>query len=129
MTKSLIDVGGKNAKLTSLKQTAGDLSRILKETPAKILAFSLALFDPKILEVDPSVSEAVETLRQRKERLHRSRAFKLSVAPLFVDKTRDISGLYLSPPDRALALCVAQKGEVLDRTQPTLPMLPSMPEG
>ena len=53
MTKSLIDVGGENAKLTSLRQTTGDLSGILEETPSKTLAFSLAVFDPKVLEADP----------------------------------------------------------------------------
>ena len=50
--------------------------------------------------------------------------------PHFVDKVRDIIGLYLSPPDRALVLCVDEKSQIqaLDRTQPVLPMLPGMPE-
>ena len=61
---------------------------------------------------------------------HRSETFKLSSDPLFVDKVRDIVGLYLSPPDRALVLCVDEKSQIqaLDRTQPVLPMLPGMPE-
>ena len=61
---------------------------------------------------------------------HRSETFKLSSDPLFVDKVRDIIGLYLSPPDRALVLCVDEKSQIqaLDRTQPVLPMLPGMPE-
>ena len=61
---------------------------------------------------------------------HRSETFKLSRDPLFVDKVRDIVGLYLSPPDRALVLCVDEKSQIqaLDRTQPVLPMLPGMPE-
>ena len=61
---------------------------------------------------------------------HRSETFKLSGDPLFVDKVRDIVGLYLSPPDRALVLCVDEKSQIqaLDRTQPVLPMLPGMPE-
>ena len=56
--------------------------------------------------------------------------FKLSGDPHFVDKVRDIIGLYLSPPDRALVLCVDEKSQIqaLDRTQPVLPMLPGMPE-
>ena len=64
---------------------------------------------------------------------HRSETFKLSGDPHFVDKVRDIIGLYLSPPDRALVLCVDEKSQIqaLDRTQPvhhkTLPMLPGMP--
>ncbi len=61
---------------------------------------------------------------------HRSETFKLSGDPLFVDKVRDIIGLYLSPPDRALVLCVDEKSQIqaLDRSQPVLPMLPGMPE-
>ncbi len=61
---------------------------------------------------------------------HRSEAFKLSSDPLFVDKVRDIVGLYLSPPDRALVLCVDEKsqGQALDREQPVLPTMPGMPE-
>ena len=61
---------------------------------------------------------------------HRSETFKLSSDPLFVEKVRDIVGLYLSPPDRALVLCVDEKSQIqaLDRTQPVLPMLPGMPE-
>ena len=50
--------------------------------------------------------------------------------PLFVDKVRDIVGLYLAPPDRALAPCVdgENRGQALDREQPVLPMMPGMPE-
>jgi transposase len=55
---------------------------------------------------------------------HRSDTFKLSRDPLFVDKVRDIVGLYLNPPDRALVLSVDEKSQIqaLDRTAPTLPM-------
>ena len=55
---------------------------------------------------------------------HRVEAFKLSTDPLFVDKVRDIVGLYLAPPDRALVLCVDEKSQIqaLDRSQPGLPM-------
>ena len=61
---------------------------------------------------------------------HRSETFKLSTDPLFVDKVRDIVGLYLSPPDRALVLCVDEKSQIqaLDREQPVLPMMPGMAE-
>ena len=60
---------------------------------------------------------------------HRVETFKLSSDPHFVDKVRDIVGLYLSPPDRALVLCVDEKSQIqaLDRTQPLLPMLPGHP--
>ena len=61
---------------------------------------------------------------------HRSETFKLSTDPLFVDKVRDIVGLYLDPPDRALVLCIDEKSEIqaLDRTQPLLPMRPGQVE-
>ncbi len=61
---------------------------------------------------------------------HRSETFKLSTDPLFVDKVQDIVGLYLSPPDRAIVLCVDEKSQIqaLDREQPVLPMMPGMPE-
>ena len=61
---------------------------------------------------------------------HRSETFKLSSDPLFVDKVRDIVGLYLSPPNRALVLSVDEKSQIqaLDREQPVLPMMPGIPE-
>src|SRR5713226_7832897 len=61
---------------------------------------------------------------------HRSQAFKLSRDPLFIDKVRDIVGLYLNPPDRALVLCVDEKSQIqaLDRTAPLLPMRPGQIE-
>ncbi len=61
---------------------------------------------------------------------HRSQTFKLSSDPLFVDKVRDIVGLYLSPPNRALVLSVDEKSQIqaLDREQPVLPMMPGVPE-
>jgi transposase len=60
---------------------------------------------------------------------HRAETFKLSSDPLFVDKVRDIIGLYLSPPTHALVLCVDEKSQIqaLDREQPVLPMMPGMP--
>lgn len=61
---------------------------------------------------------------------HRSETFKLSTDPLFVEKVRDIVGLYLNPPDRAVVLCVDEKTQVqaLDRTQPILPLRPGQAE-
>lgn len=61
---------------------------------------------------------------------HRSETFKLSKDPLFIDKVRDIVGLYLAPPERALVLCVDEKSQIqaLDRTAPLLPMRPGQIE-
>ena len=60
---------------------------------------------------------------------HRQETFKLSTDPLFVDKVRDIVGLYLAPPTKALVLCVDEKSQIqaLDRTQPILPLAPGIP--
>jgi transposase len=61
---------------------------------------------------------------------HRVETFKLSRDPLFVEKVRDIVGLYLDPPDKALVLCVDEKAQIqaLDRSQPVLPLRPGQVE-
>lgn len=61
---------------------------------------------------------------------HLAETFKLSRDPLFVEKVRDIVGLYMSPPERAVVLCVDEKSQIqaLDRTQPLLPMGPGIVE-
>src|SRR3954469_16634320 len=58
---------------------------------------------------------------------HRTKSFSLSTDPLFVEKVRDIAGLYLNPPDKALVLCVDEKSQIhqiqaLERAQPAIPM-------
>ena len=55
---------------------------------------------------------------------HRTEGFKLSTDPFFIEKLRDVVGLYLSPPDNALVICVDEKSQcqALERTQPMLPM-------
>ncbi len=61
---------------------------------------------------------------------HLEETFKLSKDPFFIEKVRDIVGLYMAPPDKAVVLCVDEKSQVqaLDRTQPLLPMSPGYPE-
>jgi transposase len=61
---------------------------------------------------------------------HLVETFKLSSDPLFIEKVRDVVGLYLDPPERALVLCVDEKSgiQALDRSAPVLPMMPGMPE-
>ena len=63
-------------------------------------------------------------------RPHRADAFKLSTDPNFVEKVRDVVGLYLAPPENAIVLSVDEKSQVqaLDRTQPMLPMTPTQAE-
>jgi len=79
-----------------------------------------------------SMAEEIQISHQTVQRIwnafglqpHRQRHFKLSSDPFFVEKVRDIVGLYLNPPDKAMVLCVDEKSQVqaLDRTQPVLPM-------
>ena len=61
---------------------------------------------------------------------HRQETWKLSKDPQFVDKVKDVVGLYLDPPERAVVLCVDEKSQIqaLDRTAPILPILPGTPE-
>ncbi len=61
---------------------------------------------------------------------HRSETFKLSRDPAFVDKVRDVVGLYLNPPGRALVLCVDEKPQIQanEGTAPVLPMRPGQVE-
>lgn len=61
---------------------------------------------------------------------HRVEGFKLSSDPFFIEKVRDVVGLYLDPPERALVLCVDEKSQMqaLDRSQPILPLRPGTPE-
>ena len=57
-------------------------------------------------------------------------SFKLSPDPQFIDKVRDVVGLYLNPPDAAVVLCVDEKSQIqaLDRTAPVLPLMPGVAE-
>ncbi len=61
---------------------------------------------------------------------HQAETFKLSPDPQFIDKVRDIVGLYLNPPDAAVVLCVDEKSQIqaLDRTAPVFPLMPGVPE-
>jgi transposase len=61
---------------------------------------------------------------------HQTETFKLSPDPQFIDKVRDIVGLYLNPPEAAVVLCVDEKSQIqaLDRSAPVLPLMPGVPE-
>src|SRR5919206_3711799 len=61
---------------------------------------------------------------------HQTESFKLSPDPLFIDKVRDIVGLYLNPPEAAVVLCLDEKSQIqaLDRSAPVLPLMPGVPE-
>ena len=103
------------------EQIAGLLNKVLQERPPNATHWSV-----RGVAAETGVSKSTV---QRYFSLfglqpHRSKSFKLSNDPFFVEKVRDIVGLYLNPPDKALVLCVDEKSQIqaLERTQPVLPM-------
>jgi putative transposase len=103
------------------EQVAGLINRVLHSKPAAATQWSVR-----------SVAEQTGISKSTVARYfalfglqpHRSKNFKLSPDPFFVEKVRDVVGLYLNPPDKALVLCVDEKSQVqaLERTQPVLPI-------
>lgn len=105
-----------------LEQGLADLlNQALQTRPAKQTHWSVRSF---AAEADISKDMAHRLFRAAGLQPHRSRTFKLSNDPAFVEKVRDITGLYLNPPDHALVLCVDEKSQIqaLERSQPLLPM-------
>jgi transposase len=108
-------------------QVAAVIERTLRTTPADATHWSI-----RSMAAETGFSHT--TIRRMWSAFglqpHRSQTFKLSSDPLFVDKVRDIVGLYLSPPNRALVLSIDEKSQIqaLDREQPVLPMMPGVPE-
>lgn len=103
------------------QRVADLLNKALQTRPAKQTHWSLRSF---AAEASISKDMAHRLFRAASIAPHRSRSFKLSNDPAFVEKVRDITGLYLNPPDHALVLCVDEKSQIqaLERTQPVLPM-------
>jgi len=68
-------------------------------------------------------------LEEAQPAVHRVESFKFSYDPEFARKVRDIVGLYMNPPDKAIVLSVDEKSQIqgLDRTQPILPLRPGLP--
>jgi putative transposase len=103
------------------QRVADLLNRALQTRPAKQTHWSVRSF---AAEANISKDMAHRLFRAAGLQPHRSRSFKLSNDPAFVEKVRDITGLYLNPPEHALVLCVDEKSQIqaLERTQPVLPM-------
>ena len=103
------------------------LDTTLKTTPSESTHWSARVLAAKL-----GVSRMmVQRVWQRYDvQPHRVEKFKISNDPKFEDKVRDVIGLYLDPPDRALVLCVDEKSQIqaLDRTAPILPLRPGLPE-
>ena len=109
-----------------------DLEQRILDTTLKTRPLPGTHWSVRILAKQLGVSRMmVQRVWQRHEvQPHRVEKFKLSTDPRFDEKVRDIVGLYLNPPERALVLCVDEKSQIqaLDRTAPLLPLRPGFPE-
>jgi transposase len=103
------------------EQVAGLINRVLRSRPQKATHWSVRSVAE---ETGISKSTVARYFTLFGLQPHRSKSFKLSTDPFFVEKVCDVVGLYLNPPDKALVLCVDEKSQVqaLERTQPVLPM-------
>jgi len=103
------------------------LTLTLESTPSQATHWSTRLLARRCGMSQSAISRIWRAFALQPQR---SETFKLSRDPLFIEKVRDIVGLYLNPPDRALVLCVDEKAQIqaLDRTQPLLPMRPGQVE-
>ena len=108
-------------------EVAETIRRTLEETPADATHWSLRSMARAVGHAPSTIHRIWRAFGLQP---HRSETFKLSSDPLFVEKVRDIVGLYMAPPERALVLCVDEKSQIqaLDRTQPLLPMRPGQAE-
>ena len=103
------------------EKVAGLINRALQEKPAHAENWSVRLM-AKAEGVSKTTVHRWFSLFGIKP--HLAQTFKLSTDPFFIEKVRDIVGLYLNPPDHAMVLCVDEKSQIqaLNRTQPTLPL-------
>ena len=103
------------------------IATTLNERPAEATHWSTRLLAQKLKVSQSTVSRVWRAFGLQP---HRVETFKLSTDPLFIDKVRDVVGLYMNPPTKAMVLCVDEKSQIqaLDRTQPMLPLAPGLPE-
>lgn len=103
------------------EQVAGLINRVLRGKPQHATHWSVRLV---AAETGVSKSTVARYFALFGLQPLRSKSFKLSTDPFFIEKVRDVVRLYLNPPDKALVLCVDEKSQVqaLERTQPVLPM-------
>jgi len=114
-------------KRISAQKEAALVEATMKTTPKDATHWSV-----RTMAASQKVSPATVQRIWKKHKLqpHRVESFKFSTDPEFVPKVRDIVGLYINPPDRAIVLSVDEKSQIqaLDRTQPILPLRPGLPE-
>jgi transposase len=108
------------------KQVEAVITKTLESMPANSTHWSTRLMAKK---AGLSQTAVVRIWHAFGLQPHRVENFKFSKDPQFIEKVRDIVGLYLNPPDRAVVLCVDEKSQVqaLNRTQPILPLAPGVP--
>jgi transposase len=108
------------------EQVEAVITRTLETTPVNATRWSTRSL---AAELGLSQSAVSRIWRAFGLQPHRQESWKLSRDPLFIDKVRDVVGLYLDPPERAVVLCVDEKSQIqaLDRTAPVFPMLPGVP--
>jgi transposase len=117
---------GRPKEITS-EQEAALIQKTLHSRPKNATNWSV-----RMMAREEGVSHATVQRIWSKHHLqpHRVESFKFSTDPEFVAKVRDIVGLYVNPPDKAIVLSVDEKSQIqaLDRTQPILPLRPGLPE-
>jgi transposase len=113
-------------RTVSDEQVEAVITRTLESTPANATHWSTRSL---AAELGLSQSAVSRIWRAFALQPHRQDSWKLSRDPLFIDKVRDVVGLYLDPPERAVVLCVDEKSQIqaLDRTAPVFPMMPGVP--
>jgi transposase len=116
---------GAPRKITD-EQVEALITRTLETTPEQSTHWSTRTMAKAAKMSQSAVSRIWRTFALQP---HRAEMFKLSSDPFFVEKVRDIVGLYLNPPEHALVLCVDEKSQIqaLDRTRPILPLRPGVP--
>jgi transposase len=113
-------------RTVSDEQVEAVITRTLETTPTDATHWSTRSL---AAELGMSQSAVSRIWRAFGLQPHRQDAWKLSRDPLFIDKVRDVVGLYLDPPEAAVVLCVDEKSQIqaLDRTAPIFPMMPGTP--
>lgn len=103
------------------------ITKTLEETPRGMTHWSTRLMAKEVGMTQTAISRIWRAFGLQP---HRTDTFKLSSDQFFIEKVRDIVGLYMNPPERAVVLCVDEKSQVqaLDRTEPILPMRPGQAE-
>jgi transposase len=114
------------------KQISSEREQAIVEATMKTTPRDATQWSVRAMAAEQKVSSATVQRIWKKHKLqpHRVESFKFSTDPQFAQKVRDMVGLYVNPPDKAMVLSVDEKSQIqaLDRTQPILPLRPGLPE-